>query len=112
MNRNLCLLMVAMQALILIGIAVLIQVGKSGSMNPESVEGIFRHLGLIFVALSPVGIISAFLSLGLKFALSFNFFTADHMRILQKRWVLMFLLWKEYHPLIISLDEGRNDVRA
>ena len=106
MNRNLCLLLVSIQALILIGIAVLIHVGKSGSMNPESVEGIFRHLGLIFVALSPVGIISAFLSLGLKFALSSNFFTADHMRFLQKKRMLRFFIWDEVFWIIPS--EGSN----
>lgn len=96
MSRNVCLALCAVQVTmiaILIGLPRLVSAGLA---NRETIEPLFTLVGVMFVVISPVGLLSLYMSLGFLLVIRLPWYGPELRRLFASRSPVKFLVWKEF----------------
>lgn len=108
MTRKLSLIALNVQAgLLLCGI--LIAISGINNLLPDVFENfLFRSFAFTFLFLSPFGVMSAWLSIGVRFAFKYPLHLGHQVSMLYCNPVLKFLIWREVQS---EISEGLRNER-
>lgn len=85
----------ALQLLILLALFILVRLSGIGAVSREVGEPIFMVCGMLFVLLSPFGLLSLFMSAGFQLMTRRKLFSKNQMQALPTRTLIMFFVWAE-----------------
>lgn len=95
MTRRICLVVCLVQIAIVLALVGMSHLGRSGAMSREIGEPIFKIFGILFVLLSPFGLLSLFMSVGFAFMIKFPGFRPDLERLVLSGSLGMRIVWKD-----------------
>ncbi len=95
MTRRLSVLALSIQGVLLIVVGLVVIAALNGYVNSEIGQVIFSLSSALVVLLSPFGVISAFMTIGLKLLVSRKMVSTRQLQAIQNNRVLMFFTWRE-----------------
>ena len=95
MTRRLSLLALGVQEVLLIAIGLIVIAARSGYVSSEIGRVILSFCSALLILLSPFGVISAFMTIGLKLLVSRKMVSTRQLQAIQNNRVLMFFTWRE-----------------
>jgi hypothetical protein len=96
LTRRICLAICALQLLILLALFGLIHLSSSGAVSREVGDPIFMISGILFVLLSPFGLLSLFMSVGFSLLSKLPGFRPGLAKLVSSGSIGMRIVWKEF----------------
>lgn len=104
MTRRLSLLTLSIQAVLLIAVGLMVIASRSGYVSSETGQVIFSFCSALVVLLSPFGVMSAFMTIGLKLLVSGRMLSTRQLQAIQNNPVLMFFTWREVKAFPVYVE--------